>query len=762
MENKQKMIEHLVREIWSHFSRDEVMFGVLFGSWARNENRDNSDIDLMIVFRNRVLPIQKINKFKEAFIELQQSYSLFYDRDYPGEYVSIFDIKNANKGQGFIRDQKAIQIDPINSTQWTNFNSSRQWLSAMAGPNCLLTGDKQEFEDLSIQSLSTIFLLVALTFDKNLFFADKLVEHLLKGGKEYLGFCNTKNTQKYLLSQFPSVCQKLAGRGLTEPSSSDSLLIKRNKAFESLPRIIDKSYFEFSKKFLGSTTTKEEKETLQKSLEIGLDFILDFEKKTLNYHPEDSIRDRFHDSIPEFGKSLDKIIVEFQKKIIDGSIHQASPNYLAFPDSGNSLAAITADILISFLNQNLISTTKSAPTGTFLEMQVIQWLRKMIGYSDSEELPENALQAGGIMTSGGTLANTTALLVARCKTFPESRKQGLQTLNVKPILIIAADTLYHYSHIAAFWWLGLGEENIVFVKARTDFRLDCDDLDKKLTEYNNHVTSKVVAVVAQAGDSRTTTIEDFNKVVGITKKHQVWLHVDACHGGVLLLSEKYRDNMQGVEQANSISIDPHKGLGIPYPSSAVLFRDIKDCELISKSTDITIQNGSSDLGQITPFSGSRAFDSLKLWFLIKHLGTKGIGDLVDYRYGLAEKWADGIKGSRFFEPLNEVKLNSVVFSISPSKVLKNYRQSLNSNNICNINKLIHDIAYKEGYICIHSFDIVDMASKITSKKEKLRVLGVTIGNPHTLAVDFPDYIEYLDTKAEEILKNYDNNNHIPQ
>jgi len=346
-----------------------------------------------------------------------------------------------------------------------------------------------------------------------------------------------------------------------------------------------------------------------------------------------------------------------------------------------------------------------------------------------------------------------AILVARCKAFPQSRKKGLYTSQIQPILIIAADTLYHYSHIASFWWLGLGEENIVFVKALSDFRLDCDDLDKKLSQYNNGKTSKVVAVVGQAGDSRTTTIEDFKKVVAITKKHNVWLHVDACHGGVLLFSKKHRHSMQGIEQANSISLDPHKGLGIPYPSSAVLFRDPKDCELISKSTDITIQRGSYDLGQITSFFGSRAFDSLKLWFLIKHFGTDGIGVLVDYRYKLAQKWVNGIKDSMFFESLNEVTLNSVVFSISSKKIQKVYPALLlDREKIGRLNKLIHDAVYQEGYLCIHTFDIVDVAKKITAEGGRLRVLGVTIGNPYTLAADFSNHIVYLDKKVKELIK----------
>lgn len=752
-ETKEKIFEYLSKEIKAHFS-NELEFAFIFGSLARSENRSDSDIDLMVVFKNQENHSGKVDGFKEKFIEFQLHSNLIPDKNYPGEYTSILNIRKAIDGYGFIKRENKVEIPTIASNEWTQFNEYRQWLSALAGPNIFLIGDKQKFEDFKKESLITLILVALLVRDSDIFTLDEVTNQLLDGDKKYLGFCNTPYTHEYLVANLPIVLDSLLDKKFIESLNIDGeFTINRNKALEKLNRLSDGNDVQLQKKFLGSVTTQNDKRILRQCLEIGMDFILDDKQKVLNYYPEDQIRNRFMDQIPSVGKGMDEIIKEFQSKILDGSIRQSSPNYLAFPDSGNALSALAADILISFTNQNLIATTKSAPTATFAEMQVIQWLRQLIGFPETENFPENALKAGGVMTSGGTLANATALLVARCKAFPQSRKKGLYTSQIQPILIIAADTLYHYSHVASFWWLGLGEENIVFVKALSDFRLDCDDLDKKLSQYNNGKTSKVIAVVGQAGDSRTTTIEDFKKVVAITKKHSVWLHVDACHGGVLLFSKKHRHSMKGIEQADSISIDPHKGLGIPYPSSAVLFRDVKDCELISKSTDITIMSGSSDLGQITPFFGSRAFDSLKLWFLIKHLGTEGIGALVEYRYELAKKWSAYINESKFFETLNDVKLNSVVFSISPKKIQSKYPSvSLNQETISKINKLIHDEVYKEGYLCIHNFDIVDMAKKITSDGEKLRVLGVTLGNPYTDTADFPNHITYLDEKAETIIK----------
>ena len=752
--DREKILQKLISLIESHFS-DSIEFANLFGSWARFENEPDSDLDLMVVFKNRVIPLEKIEKFKEVFISFQLENNLIPDRSYPGEYVSIYDIKRAIGGYGFLKEEGFVEILPISSHQWTSFNEYRQWLSALGSPSLFLIGNKQKFKELKEISFFSITLLSMLATHENSFSLDEISRNLLKGDKEYLGFCHTQNTRDYLFSSLLHVVSLLISTQVVEPSNEEErFVLNRENALNKLPRIIEKSAFELNKKFLGFATTEEERQVFRKSVDIGMDFVLDDKRKVLNFEPETQIRGRFLEEIPNEGKGIDDILAEFKTSILDGSIRQSSPKYLAFPDSGNSVSSLAANILIGFTNQNLIATSKSAPTATFAEIQVIQWLRQLVGFEGSKDVPESALDVGGVITPGGTMANATALLVARCKSFPESRKKGLCNSSLKPILIIADDTLYHYSHIASFWWLGLGEENIVFVKALSDFRMDCDDLDKKLTQYNDGITSKVVAVVAQAGDSRTTTIEYFNKVAEVTKKHKVWLHVDACHGGILLFSQKHKHKMNGVEQADSISIDPHKGLCVPYSSSAVLFRDIKDSAFISKSTDITIQKGSFDLGQITPFLGSRAFDSLKLWFLIKHLGMEGIGKLVEYKYDIAKSWSKCISNSRFFECLNEVNLNSVVFSVSSDKIQKEYhRLLLNKKTIGEINKMIHDSIYKEGYLCIHTFDIIDVAQKIVEGKEKVRVLGVTLGNPNTLAADFPDHIEYLDEKAEEIIKN---------
>lgn len=747
-----KIIKELNSEINDNFDVDKILFVSVFGSWARQENHTNSDLDLLIVFRDDYNFSKNIEKFKNGFIKLHLKYGLNIDHDYLGEYISISKLEKTLNGYGFVKKDNKVLIPLIYKNNWNKFNEYRQWLCAIALPSYFILGDYEKYLIYKEKSLEALLKVYLLNKDFESFNLKIVSSDLVKSGKEFLGFCDSPKTKKYLDGELPKIFKNLIHGNYIFKKNHTEYKINRDSILESLILLTSQDIFNLRKKFIGELTEINDKNILNDSLDFGLNFMLDNEK-ILEFYEESEIKKRFEGDVPQTGSSLKEVFEEYKKNIADGSIHQSSRNYLAFPDSANSTAALVASILENFTNQNLIATIKSAPTGTFVEIQVIRWLRQLIGFPNAEYLPESALGVGGFMTSCGTLANTTALLVARCKSFPTSRVKGLQSENVKPILIVASDTLNHYSHIAGFWWLGLGEENIVFVKSKKDFRFDLGDLENKIIEYNDGVKSKVIAVIALAGDSRTTTIENFEKISEITNKHKVWLHVDACHGGVLIFSKKHRDKIKGINNANSISIDPHKGLGVPYSSSAVLFKDVEDLALISKSTDITIQNGSTDLGQITSFLGSRPFDSLKLWFLIKHLGTEGIEDLISHRLNLAEKWSELIQKSELFESINEPDLNSVVFSLSPTKIRNLFTEKkINLNKITELNKKVHDYVYEEGKICIHSFDIFDIGEKIFPSDIKVRVLGVTMGNPYTSSSDFNDYISYLEKVARNIIK----------
>lgn len=730
---------------------DDLSFALVFGSRARNEYRKVSDLDLVVVFKDSLYPEDKIKLFEKEFLNIQESFKLDMDYDYPGEYLSEDSLSKAIMGYGFVVDKDRVEIPPLLAVDWNRFFGYRQWLCAIGGVTLFIVGNYQKYLRVKISCQRTILLLHLLTLEHDFFNILSIMNSLLIGGKTYLGYCNTPKTREYITKLINRIMRRFEEEGIVEEIGRDTYKLMRDKAVKELSLLTDKKEYLVKRPFLGDLTTQKDKDIFNETLDWGLDYILEG-TETLKYYDYETLRKRFNEKIPITGVPMKDVLNEFKEKVADGAVHQSSPRYLAFPDSGNSIAGLQASILANFMNQNLISMEKSSPTGTFLEIQVIQWLRNLVGYPESERLPENISEVGGIGTTGGTMSNTIAVLLARCKALPSSRKYGLSNSKVRPILLISDSTLNHYSHISSAWWLGLGEENVVTINGTADYKVSLEDLENKILKYSNNNEEKIIALIVLAGDSRTTQIDKLDEIADIAEKYNIWLHVDACHGGVLLFSGKYKNKLKGLERADSVSIDPHKGLGLPYASSFVLFRNPKDTQLISQSSDITITDKKFDLGQISPFVGSKPFDSLKLWFLIKNLGVKGLGELVEYRFDLAKSWHQLIENSKFFANMTDVNINSIAFSVSPLKVTDSYPNiKIEESKLSNINKRLHDEVYREGFLCIHNFELYDFKRQLFPEKQKLRVLGVIFGNPYISKLDFPEYISYLDKKVENII-----------
>ena len=282
---------------------------------------------------------------------------------------------------------------------------------------------------------------------------------------------------------------------------------------------------------------------------------------------------------------------------------------MGFPDAGNSIAAMTGSLTADLLQQNLINQSFCSPSGTFAEISVIRWLRDVVGYSNPEEV-NDIFDIGGIVTGGGTTSNTIGILMAR-----EHHKPGTMAAGVGIVddcYLIVPKGIGHYSVKSAQMWIGCG--NRLLEVETNNFRYDLEKLEETLNQYKG----KIMGLVAYAGDSRTMTVEYFDKVAQLVQSidPSIWLHADACHGFSLGFSDKLKAKLKGIEQFDSITTDPHKVMNSPYTVSALLVRDPQKIRTISTTSDLIMQEQFA-LGQITPFIGSKPWMSLKLWFAMK-------------------------------------------------------------------------------------------------------------------------------------------------
>lgn len=483
---------------------------------------------------------------------------------------------------------------------------------------------------------------------------------------------------------------------------------------------------------LNKKNKQEAKEFFNEILDLGIDFKL--QENVTQKHLSIEEGKKLVTPLPEDGKSLEEVLQEFKKDILPYCTNFASQNFMGFPDSGNSVASIGGSLLYNFLQQNLINQSFCSPSATFIEIAVVRWLREIVGYENGEV--NDIWDVGGVITPGGTMSNALGILMARENKFPGSMENGVS--DPEQCYLIVPKGIGHYSVKSAQMWIGCGNR-LIEVETK-DFRYDIDDLKNKLEENKG----KVMAVVAYAGDSRTMTIDNLELVAKTVREfdENIWLHADACHGFSMGMSDKLKHKIKGIEEFDSISMDPHKVLVTPYTISALVVKRPRDFKTVTSISDLIMKEDFA-FGQITPFLGSRPWISLKLWFLMKNLGKKGLSDLIEKRHNLALFLEETIQKDSDFLLINKVDINSVGFL---------YVKDIKSDDIETlnyVNKKIHNLMIEEGKYHLHQFSIPD--SGRLKKDEIIFPQRFMCGNPNTTEQDVLNMVEYVRSLGLKIM-----------
>lgn len=504
-------------------------------------------------------------------------------------------------------------------------------------------------------------------------------------------------------------------------------------------------------------TDKKQKKMFYRLIDECFDFISgktrDF--KVLNYRTPKSLKDEFVDTVPEDGVDYDNIFKTL-RYVGEYSIAQSDLNYLAFPDSGNSVAGMMGDVYSKFLNQNLIAFDRSAPIATFIEIQVMEWLRELLGY-DFKKVSEitSLSEVSGVCTSGGHMSNHLAIMTALNHKYEVIKSKGLSGLTCAPKIILAGK-ISHYSVSSAMHHLGLGSDNIISVESNSDFTTNTESLDQLLSQHREQ--NDVFMVVAVAGNTRTSSIDDLEQIHKICEKYGVWMHVDACHGGSLLFSNKLKGKyLRGIECADSVSVDPHKGMFVTYPLSFILFKRRGELVKFTRYKE-QVGNGEAwDLGYISPFFGSRGFESLKLWLMIKSLGRSGLERVVEKREQEALFVASLLEKSGLFCLFHDMTFYRLVFVYLPNEVrckIVDGKRTVEidiklKNCIDYYTHKINQELYEEGLVCLDEFKLHDLGNKIPLNfpDDRYMVMSVTVGNPLYSKKSLSKSLGYLFDKA---------------
>jgi L-2,4-diaminobutyrate decarboxylase len=208
-------------------------------------------------------------------------------------------------------------------------------------------------------------------------------------------------------------------------------------------------------------------------------------------------------------------------------------------------------------------------------------------------------------------------------------------------------------------------------------------------------------------------------------------------------SSKLRQKIKGIEQFDSVTTDPHKVMVTPYVISALLVKDPSKMKTITSKSDLIMQEQFA-FGQVTPFLGSKAWNSLKLWFVMKNLGKTGLGKMIEHRHSLAKYLETKLRKDKDFKVLNKVQINSVAFMYTKD-IPRDNLEMLNQ-----VNKKIHDTILERGDFHLHQFSVPD--SGIFQKDFLLFPLRYMSGNPNLTERDIDRMVEYVRKIGKEIVK----------
>ena len=353
---------------------------------------------------------------------------------------------------------------------------------------------------------------------------------------------------------------------------------------------------------------------------------------------------------PTEGESLADILRDFEERIVPGLTHWNHPGFMAYFANTSSSPAILGELLAAAVNANAM-IWKTSPAATEVEGLTADWLRQLLG------LPGGFV---GFINDTASHNSLYALAAARAVAFPEAREHGLHAL---PAGRIYASEHVHSSIDKAVATLGLGHRGLRHLAADGDYRMRPDALRAAIKE-DLDAGVRPVAAVAVAGTTSTASIDPLPEIADICREFGIWLHVDAAYAGVAAIVPELRPLLAGWERADSIVLNAHKWLFTPMDCSILYSRRPEALADAFSLTPPYLRTGEADETRDLMNYGvalGRSFRALKLWFVVRYFGGRGLADRLREHCRLARRFAGWVRDSDRWQLMSSTSLGLVVF-----------------------------------------------------------------------------------------------------
>ncbi|WP_291910497.1 pyridoxal-dependent decarboxylase [Chitinophaga sp. CB10] len=427
-------------------------------------------------------------------------------------------------------------------------------------------------------------------------------------------------------------------------------------------------------------------------------------------------------------ESYEELMAEVQALYLQHATAFHLPQYIAHLNCPVVIPALAAEVIISAINSSQDTYDQSAG-GTFMERRLVDWTCEQLGFGAGGD---------GIFTGGGSQSNLMGLLLARDHFAMRVhgvniKREGLPAAALRYRIFVAETA--HFSNQKNAALMGLGEQAIVKVKTDQRFRMDAAALEQAIAA-ELAAGNIPIAVVATAGSTDFGNIDPLQEIAALAAKYRLWMHVDAAYGCGLLLSAKHRALLNGIELADSVTVDYHKSFFQPVSSSAFLVKDKETLKIVQHHADY-LNPAEQDYDELpaqinkSVTQSTRRFDALKLWCTLRLTGKEKLGSYTDRMIATTAATAALMEKDEEIELLTHSDIGILVFRFAPGRA---------GIDVAALNLSIKKSLFFDGTLLVAS-------TKVGGEF----YLKFTILNPLTTVADTRDMLKAIKARGYELL-----------